>query len=230
MGVDYPGPVDHHPTVAFDGVIYVFKAPTGEDSYYRFDPQVGQWEPFTPSPHSHHAGSVGIIGDRIHLAGYDWVDLYDPRNDTWESFEGSGDLPTIRNHVSGGALHGRLYLAGGDVGGHSNNTNATEEFDPATGNWTRKAPIPVVRGSAAGVAWMDRLVVLGGQSGDDGTPAYANVDAYDPRTDTWQALPDLPHGVHGTAAVVVDDAIYVMSGAPLQGVDGFTQAFVMRPV
>jgi hypothetical protein len=44
----------------------------------------------------------------------------------------------------------------------------------------------------------------------------------------WTALPQMPVGRHGAAAVVVDDAIYVFSGAPLQGITGFAQTHVLR--
>jgi hypothetical protein len=231
LGVAYPGPVDHHPTAVHDGVIYVFKEPTGGDgSYYKFDPAVGAWQPFAPAPHSHSAGTAAVIGDKIYVVGnVQETDVYDPIADTWQTIEGDAALmPTRRGHTSGAAVDGRFYVAGGDVGGHSENTEANEEFDPATGAWTARAPLPVVRGSTAGVAWVDRVVLLGGQSGDDGSPAYANADAYDPRVDAWTALPPMPVGRHGAAVVVVDDAIFVFAGAPLQGITGFAQTHVLR--
>lgn len=231
-GVDYPGPVDHHPTIAYDGVIYVFKEPMGEaaGSYYSFDPDVGAWEPFPPAPNSHHAGTVGVIGDRIYLAGNtDTVDVFDPRNGTWETFPADGELPTVRNHASGGALHGALYLIAGDTAGHAVNTDANEAFHAHNGTWTPRTPIPVVRGSTAGAVWHERIVLIGGQSGEEGEPAYADVDAYDPASDTWTKLPDLPVGRHGAAAAVVDDALYVFGGAPRQGIYGFAQTHVLRP-
>ena len=54
------------------------------------------------------------------------------------------------------------------------------------------------------------LYVIGGQRD---RIAVTDVDRYDPATDSWQALPDMPNPRHGFGAVAVDGKIYLPGGA-----------------
>ncbi len=58
--------------------------------------------------------------------------------------------------------------------------------------------------------------MIGGRSSFLGTQ-YAQVDIYDPSTDTWHVGPPLPDGRGGLAAAALDDRIFVFGGeAPLR--------------
>jgi N-acetylneuraminic acid mutarotase len=61
-----------------------------------------------------------------------------------------------------------------------------------------------------GASWNGRIVVLGGLL-QDGSPT-AQVDIYDPRTDTWSAGPPMPTALHHAGAGVLGDRIYVVGG------------------
>ena len=227
-GPDYPNTLDHAVCTEFGNEIYVF---LGEENSYKYNPDSNAWIQIPGPANSHNAGVATVIGYNIYLTagGSETVDIFDPGSGKWTTLDGEGKtIPTARGHTSGAAVHGKLYVAGGDVGGHSNNTAANEAFDPDAKVWSSKAPIPVVRGSTAGVYWLDRLVIMGGQSGDDGTEAYRNVDAYDPMIDSWTALPPMPSGRHGFGAGVWNNDIYVFGGAPKQGIYGFADSAVMR--
>ena len=53
--------------------------------------------------------------------------------------------------------------------------------------------MPVPRNHLGGVALDGRIYAVGGQSGQDQSAVYrANVDAYDPATNTWTAVAPLP--------------------------------------
>ena len=68
----------------------------------------------------------------------------------------------------------------------------------------------------AAVAVGGRLWALGGRASFFGTQ-YANVEVYDPATDSWRVGVPLPEGRGGLAATVLGDRVYVFGGeAPLR--------------
>lgn len=74
----------------------------------------------------------------------------------------------------------------------------------------RAAPLPEPRTEVAGAAWQGRVVVAGGLRADGTTSARA--DWWDPATDTWSALPDLPVPLHHTALVSTGDRLWLIGG------------------
>ncbi|HLE47992.1 MAG TPA: kelch repeat-containing protein, partial [Candidatus Thermoplasmatota archaeon] len=153
------------------------------------------------------------------------VDVYDPKNDTWSTV--GAPMPTRRDHMGAAVVGGRLFVVAGDVGGHSRNTAVNEAFDPATGEWTNRTPIPKMRGSVSVASWMGRVVVLGGQNGPNGVPAFADADAYEPVTNAWTSLPAMPSGRHGFPSGVWQGKLYAFAGAPQMGVTGFDRVDVL---
>lgn len=229
QGPAYPSPLDHCMGVGFGEYAYIFH---GSGSH-RIKVGGTAWEPIPQMPHSHGATGVAEeIDGKIYVAagsggGSSFVDIYDPSANTWESVEAA--IPQPVNHVAGAAINGKLYAVGGDVRGHSNNSNATQEFDPLTGLWQNRSVLPVVRGSLHGFTWFGHIVVMGGQNGGANVAAFADVNAYDPITDAWKELPKMTNPRHGFAGGVWEDKIYVFQGAPQQGVSGFAKNDVLVP-
>lgn len=46
---------------------------------------------------------------------------------------------------------------------------------------------------------------------------FDNHEVYDPITDRWTSLPELPTARHGLAAAAIGDRIYVIAGGPEAG-------------
>ena len=78
--------------------------------------------------------------------------------------------------------------------------------------------MPISRGGSTGAILNGRLYVFGGE-GNESQPSgvFANVEVYDPVTDTWQVLPPMPTPRHGTGAATVGSTIYVPGGATVAG-------------
>ena len=69
------------------------------------------------------------------------------------------------------------------------------------GTWSRGAPMPTERGEVGAAAVDGRIYVVGAYSG-----ATSANEAYDPTTDSWQALAPLPRGLNHVCAVGVGGA------------------------
>jgi hypothetical protein len=112
-------------------------------------------------------------------------------------------LPTQRNHFTGAAINGRIHFAGGRQGDGLSPlmTTAHEVFDPQSGSWTTAAPMLRARSGMNGVMARGCFHVWGGEG-----PAgmFPDHDYYNPRSDQWIHLRDMPipvHGVYGSAFV-----------------------------
>ncbi|RPI13584.1 MAG: T9SS C-terminal target domain-containing protein [Ignavibacteriae bacterium] len=86
--------------------------------------------------------------------------------------------------VSGASLsacNGKLYLIGGGSS-VTTPTNNCQEYNPATGTWTAKAPIPVALAAHGAAVWGDSVIfIMGGPY----TGPSANTYFYRPASNTW---------------------------------------------
>ena len=103
-------------------------------------------------------------------------------------------LPEARAAFACVEFGGKIYAIGGQVerGSTLAHSGAMAVFDLATGKWSRGAPMPTPRDSAA--AWVDGgfIIVPGGYNG---RVALDVVDVFNPRQGTWRNLPPLCHPV-----------------------------------
>jgi N-acetylneuraminic acid mutarotase len=111
-------------------------------------------------------------------------------------------------------------------------TATLEVFDPRTNSWERKAPMPKPRAGINGIAARGCFYVFGGE-GNDAVPSgvFAEMEAYDPKTDRWTALTPLPTPVHGvTGAAFLNGWIHLPGGGTQRGgSSGSTIHQVYRP-
>jgi N-acetylneuraminic acid mutarotase len=172
-------------------------------------------------PTARGALAADVLADKIYVAGgspgareRDFA-VYDPSTDAWVALP---RMPTPRNHLTAGVMGQVFYAVGGRSGGMHSASSAVEAFDPATSTWTAKAALPTARSGIAGVAVNGCFYVFGGE----GNPAhpqgvFAQVEAYNPRTNTWQSLTPMPTPRHGIGAAAIGPRIYLPGGGPVQG-------------
>src|SRR5215203_1537642 len=89
-------------------------------------------------------------------------------------------------------------------------TVATPSAAAPSARWESRAPLPVPRTEVSAAAAGGRIIVAGGYLADGSSSA--RVDAFDPATDTWTRLPDLPFGVNHAAAAAYRGRVYVLGG------------------
>ncbi len=241
----YPTTINHASAVALDGKLYVIGGQTNaggrsEKSRYvnavhAYDPKTRKWTARAPMPTARSAMAHDIIGGKLYVAGgrpprgHDFA-VYDPKADQWTTLP---DLPTQRNHIAAAAIDGKLYVAGGRFGGgfRSEITPALEVYDPATNQWTARRPMSEARGGLNGIAVEGCFHTFGGEHPTAGpSGVFPHHEVYNPKTDTWTRLPDMPIPVHGVTGLVYLDGWIHLPGGGIRrgGSSGTTHHQVVR--
>jgi N-acetylneuraminic acid mutarotase len=208
---------------------------TGVSAHFdAYDPVTDAWDRLATLPQArHHIGLAEAGGSLYAVGGFSggfpqWraesdTFVYSPDDDTWSA---GVDLPEPRAEFVIESVRDQVFVIGGRVRDAPDATTFTthvdsdrnEMFDPATGTWSRLAPAPTLRNSAASAVVDDRIYVIGGREfslADDGSAVQENVatvEAYDPATDVWETTAPLPEARGGLAAAVHDGSIYVFGG------------------
>ncbi len=246
LGPRLPQPIHHTMVAAVGGKIYVMGgeydgASTGRPEIFVnhvwvHDPAVGGWVQRAPMPTPRSGGGKAVVDGKIYVAGGrppggSAFEVYDPATNKWEKLP---DLPTQRNHLAMVAINGKIIVAGGRTGpgAMAPRVEVVEIYDPATRQWTKGAPMPAPRGGITGAALAGCMFVFGGE----GDPKHVlgltpNTYGYDPRTDRWTTLPNLPIAVHGLkGSAVIDGRIFLPGGGITLGGNSGTNAMqVYRP-
>lgn len=240
-----PAPRHHITLSALDGAIYALGGFSGEfpnwrpeSSAYAYDIETGKWNslPALPAARGEHVsaavdGKIYVIGGRVggtpNAAHYkdhrdtSRVDIFDPRTQTWSR---GIDAPTARNSAASVVIGGKIYVVGGrqyleQPNGNAVNVNVAslEVFNPQTGLWSVKAPMPRAAGGIAATTLNGRLYVFGGEQWTPTKEVFANGWVYDPVADAWGALPGLKTPRHGAAAAAIEGRIFVFGGATKTG-------------
>lgn len=207
---------------------------------YVYDPAANTWNNLAPMPAMNGTNFGGVTH-----AGFttDGTDIYFAGGYTANA-EGTGQifgtkevwkyivaenkyvrLPDLPITIAAGQLeylNGRLHHIAGtnasrttDLGNHYGLNLA----DMAAG-WDTLAALPIPRQHAGSVVFEGKIYYIGGQTGHDANLiARANVHRYDPATNTWAVMADLPvpanangRGHISTSVVVFDNRIVVLGG------------------
>jgi N-acetylneuraminic acid mutarotase len=168
-----------------------------------YDPQTDTWAPLAPLPLPGTHFGIEVVDNTIWLAGgflgdnpgvsSDQVQIYDIASNTWR-FGPAFPVPRsagalVRNgntlHYIGGLLPDRNT----DVGDHY----ILNLSDTASG-WQLSTPMPEPRNHLSGILLNGKIYAIGGQKLHDRASRHdvSFVHEYDPATDSWRRLADLP--------------------------------------
>ncbi|WP_438007430.1 kelch repeat-containing protein [Sorangium sp. So ce321] len=139
--------------------------------------------------------------------GRGWT-RYDPRTGAWEPFKVFGEglySPQTPTLLPDGTV---LVIDTGSL----RTTSRALRFDPATGVWSRVAPLLLRRRTQTATALADgRVLVVGGDRTSDG--GGDRVEIYDPVADTWTAAaPMSTRRERHTATLLPDGRVLVAGG------------------
>jgi N-acetylneuraminic acid mutarotase len=227
LGPELPQPNNHGMACAVNGKVYLIGGQTTDDqqgatavnTVYELDPASGAWVEKAPMPTARSGGVAVVLNGKIYVAGgrvprgNDFA-VYDPAADQWEVLP---NLPSQRNHITGAAINGRIHIVGGRLGNGLSplKSDANEAYDPGTRTWTAKAVMLRGRSGMNGVMARGCFHVWGGEAP---TGMTADHDYYDPRTDEWSSLPNMPIPIHGVVgSAFVNGLIWVTGGGTQVG-------------
>lgn len=214
---------DHAATLLKDGRVLVaggHDGPTTLDSVELYDPATNTWSPGAPLPKRRWSYSLTTLPDGRVLAAGGFADrglqtdttvLYDPATNTWT--DGPRMLSERANHTTVALRDGDLLLIGGQRAGAS----TAERFDARREIFVPAGSLNRPRMFAQAAERSDGRVVLAGgilrpESGEGFVPnAYAEL--WDPRTNAWSVLPDVPTARAGGQAVFSDGAVCLFGGS-----------------
>jgi N-acetylneuraminic acid mutarotase len=118
-------------------------------------------------------------------------------------------MPTPRAEVASAVIDGKIYIVGGFTE-NGQNSDIVEVY--ANNNtWTAIEPMPERLDHAMAAAANRKLYVLGGWR-IFGQQASDAMYAYDPATQRWQSMPNMPLPRAAGAAVNIGDTILVVGG------------------
>lgn len=236
-----PIQLHHFQAVAFEDAIYIIGAFTDDypgeksvDRVIKYYPEKDLFEYSHEIPESRRRGAAGAVvyQDKIyilggsnngHIGGYQsWFDEYDPKTGEWRQL---ADAPRSRDHFQAVIIGHQLYAVAGRRTSQGTNqifsqtVAEVDVFDFTTHTWSTlpsTANLPTLRAGNMAIAWDKKLLVAGGESATQ-QEAHSEVELFDPITRTWQPLPSLVEGRHGTGLGILNNTLYTASGCAMRG-------------
>ena len=199
-----------------------------------YDTQTNTWQTAANMPTPRVTPQVAVFSNEIYVfGGYDRkgprgtlrykksVEMYHTGTDTWNK---KRDMPTLRNGFMTAVVDGKIYVIGGSIHdkklGRDVATGLVEVYDPLTNRWEKGADMPTERGWTDAVVVDGKIYALGGYNwrwGLLGDQFVKSIEEYNPKTDQWRELPDMPMFKFGFSTVVVDNEIYTIGGSNPRG-------------
>jgi serine/threonine protein kinase/N-acetylneuraminic acid mutarotase len=200
-----------------DGTIWVFGGVAADNrvtgGHEGYDPAIDSWKGGADLPVPvQHAMAVTWQGTPVVLGGWrtEGTNTKVATDRVWRIVDSQWrELPPLtqpRAAAAAAVVGDRIVVTGGvDAGGKLLNT--TEVFDGTS--WKPSAPIPTPR-QMLGAASDGKLVYAVG--GSNGASDLTAVEAYDPATDKWTAMPALPVGRSDFGVAVTDARLVAVGG------------------
>jgi N-acetylneuraminic acid mutarotase len=235
-GAPLPRGANHVAVAAIEGRVYALggfleQNRNPDTNAYAYEVASDKWTKIAPLPRPRGAAATAVLAGRLHLIGgasaptaerasVGWHEVYDPKADKWEPRKA---LPGARDHVGSAAYNGVIHIVGGRFNTFEYNTNLHHVYLPERDTWELRAPLPTARSGHGLVVYRDRLFAMGGEEGliEAGQlrqgKVFAQLESYDPATDTWQQHAPMPTPRHAVAATAIGDWIYVAGGGAVLG-------------
>ena len=171
---------------------------------------------------------VALEGEIYVIGGFDargrivpTVEAYDPERDQWRPV---ADLPEPLHHANAAVADGKIYVMGFLIGPFVAD-GRTFIYDPEADVWSVGQPMPpgTERGASGVAVLAGRIYVAGGlRSG-----AVDDFSVYDPASDAWEILPDLPAARDHLVGGGIAGLIYMAGGrgGTIDAVAGRLDAF-----
>ncbi|MEQ4300866.1 S8 family serine peptidase [Plantactinospora sp. B6F1] len=215
-----PASIFDNSAATLDGKVYSIGGGSGtgnERKSWVYDPASDVWTALPNMPTARSKPAVAALNGRIYVVG-GWgagsapvatIDVFDPASRTWST------LPEVTNPAPRAAAAfatsgGKLYVIGGCGDNEcSADTADVTVFDPLTNTFDTAADYP------QGSSWMS-CGGIGGKvycAGGVGVTEFKNGFVYDPATDAWNPLPDMPLDLWGSQYAAAGGMLVLAGGA-----------------
>lgn len=194
----------------------------------RYDPATATWTRMNDMPIGITHAAVTVVGTDVWFAGgyaervgvygqqdiaITTVKIYNTLTDTWSD---GPSLPQQRGSGGLGLIDNKLYFTSGEKRDRTNMTDTWMlDLNDQGAGWQSRAPIPSGRTHFGTVVIDNKMYIMGGQIGiDEGSNYLATSYRYDPATDTWAQLANMPIAMshYSPSTFVKDGRIYLMGG------------------
>src|SRR6516162_152861 len=196
----YPIALSGHAVVSQGGNVYSFGGIVNNAAIanaYKYSPATNTWTPIAdlPAPRGWFSGAsdgtyiylLGGVDQNFNTTATLW--RYDPVSNTYNTSLPSYTIPTYFHACA--YLSGKIYrIAGAAIGTDFH----VEVYDIATNTWSMAVNYPFANHTLMAVA-LDNCIYAGG-----GNASPDQAWRYDPSTDTWAAIANLPAGRSAAAS------------------------------
>jgi N-acetylneuraminic acid mutarotase len=192
---------------------------------WKYDPAADSWAPGPPLPEPRAGGGLAVVQRRLHYFGGYLADRNTNAGDHWSlAIEGGKDwrrepdLPDPRGHLSAAVLDGKIYALGGDHGHDVKqiDVSSCHRFDPTTKKWTAIASLPDGRShfESSTIIHEGKIVIVGGRCNSSQPPrnVVGDILQYDPQTDRWLTVGEMPEKLLAPAAAIISGRLVVTGG------------------
>jgi len=190
---------------------------------WRFDTVNLKWAALPDLPVARGGGAATLVGSKIHFFGgvdgnradkndHFVLDL----NNTGAGWKTLSAMPNARSHHAAVYLNGKVYVIGGQHGYDGNATllRDVNVYDPATDKWTTAAGLPAPRSHiiCSTLVLNGRILAIGGDVNSPGNRT-ADVTMYNPSTNSWSRVSQMPSSRLACVAGVINGDVYVSVGS-----------------
>uniref|UniRef100_A0A672P6S9 Kelch like family member 29 n=1 Tax=Sinocyclocheilus grahami TaxID=75366 RepID=A0A672P6S9_SINGR len=200
-----------HNSLVYDGKLYTIGGlgvAGNLDHVERYDTITNQWETVSPLPKPVHSAAATVCGGKIYVFGgvneagrsAGVLQSYVPQTNTWSFIES----PMIDNkYAPAVSLNGFIFILGGAY------ARATTIYDPDKGNIKAGPNMNHSRQFCSAAILDGKIYATGGIVSSEG-PALGNMETFDPCTNTWTLLQNLPCPLFRHGCMVIKK--YIQSG------------------
>lgn len=228
-GPNLPRGTDNNGAAVDGDKIYVFGGEAAR-AVQIFDTTSTSWSSGESLPTVRFASVVTQTADGVHLiGGWNYSNTTSASMASHERFDFASQtvapgllapLMQARNCAAVGVIDGDIYVAGGRQPGIRDHDSAplksVEVYRSEADGWDVRSEMQTARACAGGAVLDGKLYVLGGE-----LPApkiHKTMERFDPASNSWESLPDMPYYVTGAGVVAVGTDLYVIGGyASLDG-------------
>ncbi|MEO3748794.1 S8 family serine peptidase [Plantactinospora sp. B5E13] len=213
-----PAQVYDNAAVTIGGKVYSVGGGAGsgmERSTWVYDPATNIWSSLAQMPRGRSKPSAAVVDGKLYVLG-GWstegvpvptVDVFDPAQGSWSTIVGLSN-PAPRAAAGTAVVDGRIVMVGGCADGQCTPSDDVVVFDPASRTFHTGADYPT------GVSYL-ACGGIGGTvycAGGVADRTYRSTYGYDPTSEVWTPLPDLPLELWGAQTAVAGDLLILAGG------------------